>query len=47
MSDKIGTNHIDLSERLSKRLPFTSFKTRQWLLSWNCSNGESFFWDTW
>ena len=29
-------------EPLSKRLPFTSIKTRQWLLSWDCSNGESF-----
>ena len=31
---------------LRKTLPFTSFKSRQWLLSWNCSNRESFLWDT-
>ena len=34
---------MDPSEPLSKRLPFTSLKTRQWLLFWNCSNGEMFF----
>ena len=27
----------------SKRLPFTSFKTRELLLLWICSKGESFF----
>ena len=37
---------MDPSEPLSKRLPFTSLKTRQWLLLWNCSNRESFLRDT-
>ena len=36
---------MDPSEPLSKRLPFTSLQTRQWLLLWNCSNREG-FWDT-
>ena len=46
MSTKIELNYVDPSEPLNKRLPFTSFKTKQWLLLWICSNGESFFWDT-
>ena len=43
MSKIIGKNHLDPSEPLSKRLPFTSFKTMQWLLLRNYSNEESFF----
>ena len=43
---KITKNNMDPSEPVSKRLPFTSLKTRQWLLFWNCSNWESFLWDT-
>ena len=34
---------MDPNQPLSKRLLFPSLKTRQWLLLWNGSNGESFF----
>ena len=27
------------------RLPFTSFKMRQWLFLWNFSNRKTYFWD--
>ena len=35
---------IDPTLPLSKRLPFTLFKMKQWLFFWNCSNRETFFW---
>ena len=34
---------MDPGKPLSNRLMFMLFKTKQWLLLWNCSNGESFF----
>ena len=43
---KIAYNYMDPSEPISKGLPFTSLKVRQLLLLWNCSNGESFFFET-
>ena len=46
MSKKIEENHMDASEPLSKRLPFTSLKTRQRLLLGTFSNEKSFFFGT-
>ena len=43
MSKKFRKNNMDPSQPLRKRLPFTSFKMRQWLFPWNCSNKETFF----
>ena len=42
MSINIGINYVDLSQPGSKRLPFESFKTRQWLFFQELLKRENF-----